>query len=521
MWTPPEVVLIGAAGFVGVVLVVATGGRLARQSLASPPTSWLGLLNPVNLTESSGLPALLVGGVALTLLAWLRAGMRAHRGILSPRQAVGLLAVWSIPVCLGPPILSLDVYSYAAQGMLLATGFDPYHAAPTALAAGSPQLAAVDPLWRSANAPYGPLAVTLFRLAHLVAGGSLIGVIVLLRLLALAGVVLIAACAVAGAPRHRRADALVLAALNPIVLFQLLGAAHLEAIMMGLVVAGLLAVQRGRAVTGLVLLTAAAAIKWPAVLAVAAAIAWRAGAPSRPSCEDARNASRGDGHGGGELAAGWRRRAPARVAGAARDAIVAGAAFAGLAALVPDGLGWVRTATTPATVLTGYTPTSIAADLLGWGAGLLDLDPSPAGILTFTQHAGLAATGAVCLWTLATIRARPLTASAGAMLLALAALGPVLHPWYLTWGLVPLAVRPGGPARMAVLAIASAGSFLGLQHCSLLVADHPAALRWLREHGGLVALAGYVAAAALCAAVSRGAAVTASRRAAVAASRRA
>ncbi|EFC83539.1 hypothetical protein FrEUN1fDRAFT_3335 [Parafrankia sp. EUN1f] len=171
----PGLAGVAFLGLAGSCLVVATGGRLARQPLAEPPTTWGGLLNPVSTDSMSVLPALLIGGIALTLAAWVRAYVLAESHRLSARAGLVLLALWMAPVTFGPPILSLDVYSYAAHGMMLATSLDPYSTAPVALPLGSPQITAVDPLWRSSLAPYGPLALAVFRAVHTLTGGSLIG----------------------------------------------------------------------------------------------------------------------------------------------------------------------------------------------------------------------------------------------------------------------------------------------------------------------------------------------------------
>ena len=59
-----------------------------------------------------------------------------------------------------------------------------------------------------------------------------------------------------------------LAILNPITILHLVGGAHNDAIMLGLLVCGLAAARRGRPVAGLVLCALAAAIKVPAAVGV-------------------------------------------------------------------------------------------------------------------------------------------------------------------------------------------------------------------------------------------------------------
>ncbi|MGF7236151.1 MAG: polyprenol phosphomannose-dependent alpha 1,6 mannosyltransferase MptB [Frankia sp.] len=473
---------VGALGLVGIILVVLTAGRLARQPLAVPPTTWAGLLNRVDLTRPSLLPAALLAGVALMLLAWWRAWYLADHGLLSARQATVLLVCWMVPLTIGPPILSLDVYSYAAHGTMLAAGLDPYQLAPVALPPGSQALAAVDPMWRSVLAPYGPLAMAAFRAAYQITGGSLIGVVLVLRGLAAGGIALIATGVAYAAPPGRRAQALAAGALNPIVIFQLFGAIHLEATMVGLLVAGLWATQRNRPVLGLMLLTAAAAIKWPAFLAVVVVIVWRAA-----GADTALPAGRG------------------RVLWTAvRDLAVVGTVTAAMSLLVPDGFGWLRATGTPTAGPTQYSPTSIVADVLGRLTAVLSgVTPAGGTLLTIAHVAGAAAFVVIVGWLLVTVRSRSLTATAGWALIALAGLGPVLHPWYLTWGLVPLAIAPTARGRSGVLVVTVAGTFLAIQHCSLLLADRPSLLQWLRGNAAMVAIGGYAAAVVVVAVVNR------------------
>jgi alpha-1,6-mannosyltransferase len=226
-----------------------------------------------------------------------------------------------------------------------------------------------------------------------------------------------------------------------------------------------------------VLLAAAAAVKWPAVLAVAAAVIWRLASGSAAD----------------EAPAPVRRQLPA----ALRDVGVVLIATAGFVALVPDGLGWLRAVGTPATVPTGYSPTSILADLVGRFLHLLGADPAPGGLLMVARLIGLAVSAMIIVWLFATIRTRTVAAATGWAMLTLAVLGPVLHPWYLAWGLILLAIAPTSRQRSIVLSVTAAGSFLALQHCSLLLADHPELLRWVRAHGSDLAIAGYLVAAGL------------------------
>ena len=119
---------------------------------------------------------------------------------------------------------------------------NPYHYGPGVLGA-APAVTLVDPLWLNTPAPYGPLfmqidgALTSLSLHH-----ELVNVI-LLRLLAIGGVLLMA-LGIASLARSYGRDpsyVLTLAILNPVTLLHLVGGAHNDALMLGLLVAGIAA----------------------------------------------------------------------------------------------------------------------------------------------------------------------------------------------------------------------------------------------------------------------------------------
>jgi len=105
------------------------------------------------------------------------------RRVGSSELAVGHLwvigASWGLPLVVGPPLFSTDVYSYAAQGLLLTHHLDPYHVGPAALGR-APAALAVDLRWRTAPSPYGPLATLIEWTAAEIGGGAL-GALVVFR----------------------------------------------------------------------------------------------------------------------------------------------------------------------------------------------------------------------------------------------------------------------------------------------------------------------------------------------------
>ncbi len=474
-----EPLLPGLLGLAGVCLVVATAGRLALRSGVELPTDWFGLLIPVRLDRASALPAFMLIGVALLVVGWLQLCLLTRRGSISLRQTAIVIAVWCLPIAVGPPILSLDVYSYVAHGAMLTADLNPYRNGPIILG-HQPSLLASDPVWRMSRAPYGPLALALLKGAYALSGGTVVGTVLILRALALAGVVVILGCVARAADPQRRPLALA-AAGSPVVILQLLGAIHLEAIMVALLAVGLLAARAAHPIASMMLLTAATAVKWPAAFAIVAVAVWHAGTPApgtRP-----RNTGPPDARQPNAQARLWARMRPV-----ARDVGVVGTSGLVLVLLIPDGLGWLRSAATPASGLTLYAPTVGLADGLARLGDIADMKIQFAQALNLTRTAGIVLTAGVMLRLLATIRARDLTATVGWGLLTLAVLGPVLYPWYLTWGLIPLAMATG-QVRMSLLGTASAvGAFLALPHCELLFANLPGATPWLQRQAPVIAI---------------------------------
>src|ERR1035441_8865623 len=185
------------------------------------------------------------------------------------RRLKWVFALWSLPMLVIAPIFSRDVYSYAAQGEMVSHHMNPYLYGPFEMGNNS-YTAPVDPLWGNAPAPYGPLFLQIDGFFAKVTFHNELATIVLLRLLAYAGVLLIAACVPRLARLYHRdgAELFTLMVLNPVTIFHLIGGAHNDALMLGLLVAGLTAAKEKRPIVGIVLCALATAIKAPAALGI-------------------------------------------------------------------------------------------------------------------------------------------------------------------------------------------------------------------------------------------------------------
>ena len=425
------------AGLTASTLVVLGGGRIGPVRSATALTSWFGVLSRDSYQPGdSPVPGLLlVAGLFGLVLLWVPLVRRAHPATHTEHQVWAIAGAWSLPLVLGPPLLSSDVYTYVAQGMLVGRGLDPYSVGPSALGA-APAAAAVDPTWRSVPSPYGPLATWTQHFAVVVGGGTPLGGVIVLRIVAVACVVAIGLSAAALAGSHR-IPALTLTILNPLVLLQIISAEHLEGILCALLLGALVAKRHGNRTLAVVLACAAAAVKAPAVVAVAAIVARQ-----RP------------------------QRAPAWRDGL-RDGGVAVLAAVGLTMLVPHGWGWIPALNTPALGYTPAAPASLVGDLfkpIVRPASFDDL--SMAG-----RTAALLAAGLIVAYLTATAQRRLLEMTVGLGLLAVAVLSPVIYPWYVLWGVLCLAPVARGRLREALIVVCASASVLAAPGLPRLTAD--------------------------------------------------
>ena len=422
-------------GLLGSVVIAYAGPRAVGDATV---TWWY---VPAAPSGRAGSVALLYAGMALLCLAWLGMGRRLTPPGRSSapgdrRDLLVVGALWALPLALGPPLFSRDMYSYLAQGTILHLGLNPYHATPAVLASlgHAGVLHAVSPFWRHTPAPYGPLFLSLTSAIVAVTGSHLIAGVLVSRALELVGITLVASFL----PRLTRAlgsdpaRATWLIVLSPLTMLELVAAGHNDALMIGLLTAGVALALEGRPMLGLALCALAATIKVPALAgAVFIAIAW-ARAEDTPT---------------------------ARV----RFVLTGTVITAGVLAIVSVGSGlgvsWLSSTvfSTPARVRLAITP----ATGLGWTVAALLHDAGLGVNARSVESAfGAVAAGATALLgviALYRVRISKLVPYLGVFLVVAAAGGPAAWPWYFSWGLVLLAACRG-PQRSLALALALAGS---------------------------------------------------------------
>lgn len=387
--------------------------------------------------------ALAYTGIFMVVLAWLWLGALAAPGrtpLISRAQLDRTMLMWAIPLLVTPPMFSRDVYSYLAQSAMVNRRLDPYVLGPAdALGVANPLVRGIPTIWRHTPAPYGPLFLTLGRPIDWIAGNDVVLGVLLHRALAVAGLLLI----VWALPRlARRVNvspvfALWLGVANPLVLFHLVSGVHNEALMIGLMLIGLeLALRaptsRPALLGGTALIAAAAQVKVPAVLALGFLIVW------------------------------WARHRGGRP----RDVLWAGAVIGGITVATTAviglgtglGFGWIGALGTPNAVRSWMSVVTELGLLGGWIGSLLGLGDHITSVLGLTRATGLAAAGGICLlllWHCGKGRLEPV-AGVGLALGAVVLLGPVVHPWYLLWAVIPLAASASHPAFRITATLACA-----------------------------------------------------------------
>lgn len=285
------------------------------------------------------------------------------------------------------PTLSTDVYRYVWDARVAAAGISPYRHAPADQELAFLRDEAVfprlnHPTWRTI---YPPAAQAFFRGVHALAADS-----VMAMKLALGAAELAALLGLAGLVRSSRGPAWRLAvyAWSPLVLVEVWGSAHLDALVVAVVVAALAASSRGRPALAGALLGMGTLLKlYPAALLPLV------------------------------LREGGRRAAAA-------FGVVAAAGYLPLM-LSGEGLAAL-----------GSLPRYLAEERF-----------NPGLVRSLLDHP-LASLAAMSVWVLwVGTRARPASLAAPAVLLAggVLVLGPNVFPWYAVWLVALLALAPSAP----------------------------------------------------------------------------
>ncbi len=417
----------GLLGLAGATLLTVTGSHLSDRRV-----HWW--FRPVIGSLATD-RALFYGGIAILVVGWLGLARFARADALRPLWLSAIGLAWCVPLLIGAPLFSHDIYSYFAQGTIAHLGLSPYHSPPAVLGQLGHQrvLQGVDPFWRQATAPYGPLFLGVIGLLVGLTGSHVIAGAVAVRLLGFTGWVLLAVF-VPRLARRTGADpsrAAWLALCSPLILLQLVAPGHNDLLMVGMMVAGVTLALERRPLLGILVCALAATVKLPALAAIAfIAVAWLRAQP--------------DG--------------PARLRTAAGAAAGAAGAAGAVTLITGFGLGWISSGlfSTPGRVHLAITPATdlsyTIARLLS-GVSYSDVDPVLRAVL-------LAAALVAALLLLARTRWDTLVPCLGLALAGFWIGGPALWPWYFSWSLVLLAAWSVGQRLRVLVAAVVVASFL-------------------------------------------------------------
>ena len=415
--------LMGLGGIGGGALPVVDASNTSFGSLP-----FGAMMGRMMLASSS----IVLVGVALLVVAWLLMGAFVGAAGGPSRVGVSVLlrtfGAWVFPLVFTAPLFTQDIYSYLAQGAIVAEGIDPYSAGPVQLLGHEHPLARSVPfIWAESPSPYGPIALGISSLIAQLTGTNIFWGVFCHRVLSLLGVAAAAWAIVALANRCgvNRSAAVWLGVLNPLVILHLVGGIHNEAIMMGILLVGLelglRGVDRLRAPSGWgllvisgVLISCAGMVKVTGFLAL--------------------------GFVGMALARRW-GGVLGIVCAAAFQTVVMVCSIAAATVITGIGLGWITGQGGAATIRSWLSVTTDVGVISAFFGQLLGLGDHSEATLVITRTCGLIIAVAFCLrmlWATFKGTIHPV-GGLGVATLVLVLLFPVVHPWYPLWGIMPLA----------------------------------------------------------------------------------
>jgi hypothetical protein len=241
---------VAAAG-IGLALAIMIVASLTRASWSGPPLTMPRTGPPFQVTSwhipLDDIAAALWLAAALGSLGMAAGLVAVRRGARPPvRLLIGTAAIVIAILTVLPPVGSSDSLDYMAFGRMVVLGHSPYVMVPGALVRAHDAVAASIPSkWIGVTTPYGPAATVEQFLAARLGGTSAARIVFWLKLANAAafGAVAYAADRLLRSDPARRLRAHLLWTVNPLLIWQLIAAAHLDVLaaaagMLGLIIAG-------------------------------------------------------------------------------------------------------------------------------------------------------------------------------------------------------------------------------------------------------------------------------------------
>ena len=432
---PVGTILHGTAGMLLVAAggVGATAGVLPDTLLNGTAFSWVRYGHGKWLST-----AVLYVGLALLVWVWIKLGRQARAGGLDRRAVLFAVGAWTAPLLFAPPLFSHDVHSYLAQGDLALHGYNPYQYGVSILNDNLSN--GVDAMWQNTPTPYGPLFILIAKSVVLITGQSSIVGIISMRFVLGAGLMMLCWALPRLAERLGGDPVIALwfGAANPLVLTYLVGGAHNDLLMIGLMTAGTVFVIDGRHRSGIALVTLAFSVKATACVALPFLVwIW---------------ASRLPGSRGGRLF---------RAGGSSLLAFTG--VFLGSTLLAGVNLGWIWALSDNDLIINWLSvPTGVGQLAHTFAAHFGDFNPDPfmrlardTGWLVMLVLAGRQ-------WWLAQEGDPATTIRRASIALMIAVLfAPGTLPWYFSWPLAMAAALPWSTPGLVLGCFASVWTMLG------------------------------------------------------------
>jgi hypothetical protein len=237
---------------IGAALVIMIGAALIRPAWMAPPIPMPRIGPPWQLTSvhvSPELVTIAVWSAEVLALGGVVAGLMAARwGASGPLRLIFITAAVNVVVLtVLPPVGSTDALDYAAYGRILLLGHNPYQVTPIYLRMTEPGFGQSIPAqWQYAVSLYGPAATLEQYVAARLGGDSMARVVFWLKFWNAFGfaAVAIALDRVLRARPAARLRAHLLWTINPLLLWDLIAAGHVDVLAAASGIIGLLIVGR-------------------------------------------------------------------------------------------------------------------------------------------------------------------------------------------------------------------------------------------------------------------------------------
>jgi hypothetical protein len=145
-----------------------------------------------------------------------------------------------------------------------------------------------------------------------------------------------------------------------------------------------------------------------------------------------------------------------------KAALIAMAVMAVLSLVSGLGLGWIGNLGTPGTVRSWMAPATAIGLVISGALHVVGVGVGLGGVLTVTRLLGLIGAAAIAFSCLRHKERLGTLSALGISMLMFVLLGPVVQPWYLTWGIILMAPVVVGRMRYLCLGLSMVAPFIGL-----------------------------------------------------------